>query len=56
MDGVLCPFVINPFYFCGPDGKEPWVADRAPHPVDRGAGLQPRAGWPGHGAPVAEQE
>ncbi|WP_166850434.1 glycoside hydrolase family 28 protein [Isoptericola sp. BMS4] len=34
MDGVLCPFVINPFYFCGPDGKEPWVGDRAPHPVD----------------------
>jgi len=34
MDGVLCPFVINPFYFCGPDGKEPWVADRNPYPVD----------------------
>ena len=34
MRGVMCPFVINPFYFCGPDGKEPHVADRSPHPVD----------------------
>lgn len=34
MRGVMTPFVINPFYFCGPDGKEPHVADRAPHPVD----------------------
>ncbi|MFE5307488.1 glycoside hydrolase family 28 protein [Isoptericola sp. NPDC056605] len=33
MRGVMTPFVINPFYFCGPDGKEPHVADRAPHPV-----------------------
>ena len=33
MRGVMCPFVINPFYFCRPDGKEPHVADRAPHPV-----------------------
>ncbi|WP_255491676.1 MULTISPECIES: glycoside hydrolase family 28 protein [unclassified Actinotalea] len=34
MDGVLCPVVINPFYFCGPDGKEPHVGDRSPRPVD----------------------
>ncbi|WP_277209416.1 glycoside hydrolase family 28 protein [Isoptericola croceus] len=34
MRGVMCPFVINPFYFCGPGGTEPYVADRSPHPVD----------------------
>src|SRR5690606_27564308 len=34
MDDVLSPLVINPFYFCGPDGKLPHVADRARHPVD----------------------
>jgi polygalacturonase len=33
MRGVMCPFVVNPFYFCGPDGKLPRVADRNPHPV-----------------------
>src|SRR5699024_6744171 len=27
---------INPFYFCGPDGKEPHVGDRAARPVDDG--------------------
>ncbi|HLS93073.1 MAG TPA: glycoside hydrolase family 28 protein [Microbacterium sp.] len=36
MDDVLSPLVINPFYFCGPDGKLPHVADRARHPVDAG--------------------
>ncbi|MBL0887558.1 glycoside hydrolase family 28 protein [Myceligenerans indicum] len=34
MSDVMCPLVVNPFYFCGPDGKEPHVADRDPHPVD----------------------
>jgi polygalacturonase len=33
MRGVMCPFVVNPFYFCGPDGKLPHVGDRNPHPV-----------------------
>lgn len=33
MRGVMCPFVINPFYFCGPGGKDPRVADRDPHPL-----------------------
>jgi len=33
MRGVMCPFVVNPFYFCGPGGDHPSVADRAPHPV-----------------------
>lgn len=36
MRGVMCPIVVNPFYFCGPDGKHPRVADRNPHPVDAG--------------------
>ena len=36
MDGVMCPLVINPFYFCGPDGKLPVVSDRTPQPVDEG--------------------
>ncbi|NEE04757.1 glycoside hydrolase family 28 protein [Phytoactinopolyspora halotolerans] len=34
MDGVLCPLVVNAFYFCGPGGKDPVVADRSPQPVD----------------------
>lgn len=36
MRGVMCPLAINPFYFCGPDGKIPLVADRRPHPVNEG--------------------
>ena len=36
MDRVMCPLVINPFYFCGPDGKLPIVSDRTPQPVDEG--------------------
>lgn len=36
MDRVMCPLVINPFYFCGPDGKLPIVSDRTPQPVDGG--------------------
>lgn len=34
MDDVMCPLVINSFYFCGPGGGEPHVADRNPYPVD----------------------
>jgi len=36
MDDVLCPLTVNPFYFCGPDGKEPHVGDRTARPVDAG--------------------
>src|SRR5699024_7549419 len=36
MDDVLCPLTINPFYFCGPDGKAPHVGDRHPRDVDAG--------------------
>lgn len=34
MDRVMCPFVFNMYYFCGKLGKEPWVSDPAPAPVD----------------------
>ena len=36
MDDVLCPLTVNPFYFCGPEGKEPHVGDREARPVDDG--------------------
>ncbi|MBD7956493.1 glycoside hydrolase family 28 protein [Microbacterium sp. Sa4CUA7] len=36
MDAVMCPIVVNPFYFCGPDGRLPQVSDRRPRPVDEG--------------------
>ena len=36
MDDVLCPITVNPFYFCGPDGKDPHVGDRSARPVDGG--------------------
>jgi polygalacturonase len=36
MSDVLCPLTVNPFYFCGPEGKEPWVGDRSPLPVGPG--------------------
>ena len=34
MENVGTPFVVNSFYFCDPDGREPQVGDRRPHPVD----------------------
>lgn len=34
MENVGTPFVINSFYFCDPDGREPHVGDRRAHPVD----------------------
>ncbi len=34
MEGVLTPFVINSFYYCGPDGKSDYVASKSPLPVD----------------------
>ena len=36
MDRVMCPFVFNMYYFGGKVGKEPWVSDRNPAPVDEG--------------------
>ena len=36
MDRVMCPFVFNMYYFGGKVGKEPWVSDWNPAPVDEG--------------------
>ena len=33
MERVLCPFIINLYYFCGPKGKEKYVWDKAPYPI-----------------------
>ncbi len=34
MEGVKTAFVINSFYFCGPDGKSEYVASKEALPVD----------------------
>ena len=34
MEKVMCPFVFNMYYFCGPDGKSPRVREKAAQPVD----------------------
>ncbi|WP_390406119.1 glycoside hydrolase family 28 protein [Lacticaseibacillus jixiensis] len=34
MSHVLCPLVINSYYYCGPAGKEKYVWDKAAYPVD----------------------
>lgn len=34
MDRVICPFAFNMFYYCGPKGKERYVWDKDPYPVD----------------------
>jgi polygalacturonase len=36
MDGVMCPFVINPFYRGGDDGKTELIRDRSARPVGEG--------------------
>lgn len=36
MQGVGTPFVVNSFYWCDPDGREPHVGDRNARPVDDG--------------------
>ncbi|MEK5477291.1 glycoside hydrolase family 28 protein [Paenibacillus sp. FSL R5-0407] len=33
MDDVLCPFILNLYYFCGPRGKDKYVWDKNPYPV-----------------------
>jgi len=33
MTKVITPFAFNLYYYCGPGGKAPQVADKAPHPV-----------------------
>ncbi len=34
MENVMCPFVINMYYFCDPDGHDEIVWSKEPHPVD----------------------
>lgn len=34
MDQVMCPFVFNMYYFCGPGGKADHVRSKLPMPVD----------------------
>ncbi len=34
MENVMCPLVINMYYFCDPDGHEEIVWSKEPHPVD----------------------
>ncbi|MEF2965447.1 glycoside hydrolase family 28 protein [Paenibacillus sp. M1] len=33
MEDVICPFIMNLYYFCGPRGKEKYVWDKNPYPV-----------------------
>lgn len=33
MDNVICPFILNLYYFCGPKGKEKYVWDKTPYPI-----------------------
>jgi polygalacturonase len=34
MKGVFCPFVMNLYYYCGNGGKDQYVWDKNPYPVD----------------------
>ncbi|MFP3126663.1 glycoside hydrolase family 28 protein [Ectobacillus funiculus] len=33
MNGVICPFIANLYYFCGPRGKDKYVWDKDPYPI-----------------------
>jgi len=33
MKGVICPFIANLYYFCGPRGKDKYVWDKNPYPI-----------------------
>jgi polygalacturonase len=33
MDRVMCPFILNLYYFCGPRGKDKYVWDKNPYPI-----------------------
>jgi polygalacturonase len=33
MKNVICPFIMNLYYFCGPRGDEKYVWDKNPYPV-----------------------
>lgn len=34
MDRVICPITVNMYYYCGKNGKEKYVWDKEPYPVD----------------------
>ncbi len=33
MKNVICPFIANLYYFCGPKGDDKYVWDKAPYPI-----------------------
>ncbi|WP_462413052.1 glycoside hydrolase family 28 protein [Neobacillus sp. Marseille-QA0830] len=33
MKGVICPFIANLYYFCGPRGTDKYVWDKNPYPI-----------------------
>lgn len=33
MKDVLCPFIANLYYYCGPKGKDKYVWDKEPYPI-----------------------
>ncbi|WP_251551554.1 glycoside hydrolase family 28 protein [Neobacillus muris] len=33
MKGVICPFIANLYYFCGPRGNDKYVWDKNPYPI-----------------------
>lgn len=33
MEDVICPFILNLYYFCGPRGTDKYVWDKNPYPV-----------------------
>jgi polygalacturonase len=35
MKDVICPFILNLYYFCGPRGKEKYVWDKNPYPITK---------------------
>lgn len=35
MENVICPFILNLYYFCGPRGQDRYVWDKNPYPVTK---------------------
>ncbi|OCA89411.1 glycoside hydrolase family 28 protein [Pradoshia sp. D12] len=33
MNRVICPFIANLYYYCGPRGKDQFVSDKKPYPI-----------------------
>lgn len=36
MNGVICPFIANLYYNCGPNGEDKYVWDKKPYPITKG--------------------